>query len=158
VRKARTVVLTPEDHATLDAWASPAAPEQRRAIRARIVLEAARGAPNGAIARHLGVHAETVALWRGRFAARGLDGIRHDAPRSGSGRRAEPGLVDRIVRTTLEVEPPSGRWTTRSLAASLHVNHMLVFRVWRSHGLGPGTRVRGAGPGLTAPSAERTDG
>ncbi|OAV77134.1 transposase [Dietzia sp. 111N12-1] len=56
--------------------------EQRDVLRARIVLAAARGDSNAAIAAHLGVHVDTVRKWRGRFALQRLEGLR-DLPRSG---------------------------------------------------------------------------
>ncbi len=157
MRRAPSIHLTPEDAELLDRWASSTSARDRRARRARIVLSASRGGSNGQIARALGVHPETVALWRGRFAAHGLEGVRQEAPRSGTGRRSPAGIVDRIIRTTLEVEPPDGRWSTRSLASALNVNHMLVYRVWKSRGLVP-THGRGIGPVLTIRTAERTDG
>jgi transposase len=156
VRRAPVVVLSSADLDQLEAWIRDA-PSSRRARRSRIVVAASRGGSNGQIARLLAVHPETVALWRGRFAAHGIEGIRHDAPRPGTGRRAPPGIVDRIIRTTLEVEPPQGRWTTRSLASALNVNHMLVYRVWKSQGLRPPSG-RGIGPILTVRKADGKDG
>jgi transposase len=153
VRRAPRIVLSTEDIDQLEAWARSSSPTDRRARRARIVLAASAGGSNGQIARSIGVRPETVALWRGRFAAHGIEGVRRDAPRPGSGRRAPAGVVDRIIRTTLEVEPPQGRWTTRSLASALNVNHMLVYRVWKSRGLAPSTG-RGIGPVLTVRKAE----
>jgi hypothetical protein len=45
-------------------------------------------------------------------------------------------MTERILRTTREERPPDGgRWTTRSLARTLRVNHMLVHRVWQAEGL-----------------------
>lgn len=43
--------------------------EVRAVLRARIVLAAADGLANGAIARELEVSVNTVCKWRGRFAA-----------------------------------------------------------------------------------------
>jgi hypothetical protein len=42
----------------------------------------------------------------------------------------------RILRTTWQ-PPPDGhpRWSTRLLARTLRVNHMQVYRVWKSHGI-----------------------
>jgi transposase len=137
MRRAPRIALTADERAELERWvAAPGAPE-RSVRRARIVLDAADGGTNGQIARSIGVHPDTVALWRGRFLAGRLEAIRHEAPRPGSGRRAPPGLIDRIIRMTLEVQPPSGQWTTRSLAHTLQVNHMMVYRVWKAHGLAP---------------------
>ncbi len=54
----------------------------RDKLRARIVLDAARGLSNAAIARRCVVTVDTVRKWRGRFAADGLDGL-VDRARSG---------------------------------------------------------------------------
>ncbi|MGC1287081.1 MAG: helix-turn-helix domain-containing protein, partial [Streptosporangiaceae bacterium] len=54
----------------------------RDRLRARIVLAAAAGMANTAIARELGVCADTVRKWRRRFAASRLAGLK-DSPRSG---------------------------------------------------------------------------
>src|SRR2546421_6721076 len=58
----------------------------RDRLRPQIVLAAARGHPNARIAAGLGVGVDTVRKWRGRFAARGLDGLA-DRPRPGRPRR-----------------------------------------------------------------------
>ena len=64
----------------------------RLAQRARIVLHASTGATNREVAERAGVSIPTVALWRGRYAEHGLDGL-GDLPRQ---RPAERGL--RAVR------------------------------------------------------------
>ena len=56
------------------------------AMRAEIVLLAADGLTNLAIAERLGITRVTVATWRGRFAARRLDGL-VDEPRPGAPRK-----------------------------------------------------------------------
>src|SRR5712691_10855657 len=56
------------------------------AMRAEIVLLAADGATNLAIAERLGVTRVTVATWRKRFAAKRLDGLA-DEPRPGAPRK-----------------------------------------------------------------------
>lgn len=52
------------------------------AQRARIVLLAADGASNTAIAAQVGVSRPTVIGWRERYQAKGIDGL-HDEDRSG---------------------------------------------------------------------------
>lgn len=56
--------------------------EVRVVLRAWIVLAAADGPANGAIARELEISVNIVRKWGGRFAALGPDGLR-DAERSG---------------------------------------------------------------------------
>jgi transposase-like protein len=78
--QAMQVVLEEEVRAKLERTASSARAEVRAALRARIVLAAACGDSNVAIARAQRVSVNTVRKWRRRFAATGLPGLQ-DAPR-----------------------------------------------------------------------------
>src|SRR6266487_2100570 len=65
--------------------------QQRQVTRARIVLGAAAGLANAAIARKLGIAPNSVGKWRKRFCLEGVDGL---ADRKRSGRpRAFPAAV-----------------------------------------------------------------
>lgn len=64
--------------------------EVRAVLRAKIVLAAADGLANGAIARELEISVNTVRKWRGRFAALGPEGLR-DAERPGRPKAYGPG-------------------------------------------------------------------
>ena len=94
----------------------------RDRLRAQIVLAAARGHPNARIAAGLGISVDTVRKWRGRFAARGLDGLR-DRPRPGRPRRIS--AADRAAVVALACQLPAAtgvplsRWTGPELAAEL---------------------------------------
>ena len=70
----------------------------RAVLRTRIVLAAADGLTNGAIARKLEFSVNTVRKRRGRFAALGPDGVR-DAKRSGAPRSYGPEVRVVIVTT-----------------------------------------------------------
>ncbi len=136
MRHAPTIALAPEEEKILLGWASDPSHGERRARRSRIVLGAARGRTNAEIAAELATSPETVARWRSRFRVTGLDGMEREAPRSGDARRIPPALVARILDATTDAQgAPSGGWSTRSLAKALRVNHMLVHRVWKAHGL-----------------------
>ena len=136
MRRASPVSLTPLERAQLETWAASTSPS-RLTVRARVVLDAALGRTNREIAQRIGVHRETVGRWRRRFAYHRLEGILRDAPRSGRRSVLSSGLAERILLwTAARPAPNRGRWTTRSLARALHVNHMVVHRVWRAHGLG----------------------
>jgi transposase len=76
----------------------------RAVLRARIVLAAANGLANGAMARELAVSVNTVRKWRGRFAAQGLDGLL-DAERSGQPKAHGPEVRVAILATATS-EPP----------------------------------------------------
>ncbi|MGC2205440.1 MAG: helix-turn-helix domain-containing protein [Thermoplasmata archaeon] len=131
-----TLRLLPTEERLLRRWAAEEGGGSRRARRARIVLELARGASHREIAHRTGLHPETVARWHRRFLANRIEGLQQEAPRVRPYHSAASAIVERIVRTTKDQRSPDGRpWTTRSLARELRVNHMLVHRVWQSHGL-----------------------
>jgi transposase len=74
------------------------------ARRAEIVLLAADGMTNVAIAERLGITRVTVAMWCRRFAAKRLDGL-VDEPRPGASRKIGDEKIAEVVTTTLETMP-----------------------------------------------------
>ena len=91
----------------------------RAVLRARIVLAAADGRANGAIARELKVSVNTVRKWRGRFATGGLDGLQ-DAKRSERPRTYGPHVRVAIVATATSAPPhPEATWSHRAIAAQV---------------------------------------
>ena len=56
-------------------WVSAFGTPQQVALRSRIVLAAAEGQSDNAIAQSLDLNRKTVMLWRGRFAEEGLDSL-----------------------------------------------------------------------------------
>ncbi|WP_406405996.1 IS630 family transposase [Streptomyces sp. NBC_01643] len=91
----------------------------RAVLRARIVLAAAEGLSNGAIARDLAVSVNTVRKWRGRFAALGRDGLK-DAARSGRPKAYGPQVTVAIVAAATSAPPhPEATWSHRTIAAQV---------------------------------------
>ncbi|WP_218130056.1 helix-turn-helix domain-containing protein, partial [Pseudonocardia oroxyli] len=88
--------LSDEERETLNRWARRAKSSQALALRSRIVLAAAEGESNKAIAARLGCHAVTVGKWRARFAKVGLDGLL-DEPRPGAPRKITDDQVEAVV-------------------------------------------------------------
>src|SRR4051812_4195371 len=107
MRTAPSVVLSPEERATLAIWERGRSFPMRLVQRARIVMMAGDGVSNQDIARELGVSRPTVQLWRERFLALRLAGLEQDAPRPGR----LPSISDRKVRAviaaTLCTKPPA---------------------------------------------------
>src|SRR5215218_4390738 len=92
----------------------------RDVLRARIVLAAADGQANAAIARRLGLCADTVRKWRARFCAEGLAGLA-DRHRPGR-RRTFPATAEAEVKALAcalpaETGAPLARWSAAELAA-----------------------------------------
>ena len=111
---------------------------QKIALRARIVLQAAAGKANLAIARELGVSRPTVLLWRGRFANAGVPGILADAPRPGRKKALSPEQVQAVVEATLHTRPPGQtHWSVREMAKAQGLSRMAVQRIWKEHQLQP---------------------
>jgi transposase len=101
---------------------------QRLVLRARIVLAAAEGKENAAIARELGCSVNTVRTWRGRFAVEGIPGI-FDRPRSGRPETHGPSARLAIVATVTLV-PPDGEsaWSHSMIARHLRERGLVISR------------------------------
>jgi transposase len=135
-----SLALTDDERAKLSDWAARPTAQQRLAQRARIVLAAADGHGNTAIAAEAGVTLPTVRKWRGRFAESRLDGLT-DEPRPGAPRSITDAQVERAVTRTLESKPEDAtHWSTRGLAAALGLSQTAVCRIWHAFGLKPHLR------------------
>jgi transposase len=111
---------------------------QKIALRARIVLRAAEGVANVAIAKELRVSRPTVLLWRERFACMGVPGIMADAPRPGRKNALSPEQVQAVVEATLHTRPPGQtHWSIREMAKAQGLSRMAVQRIWKQHNLQP---------------------
>ncbi len=138
MRIAVAITLTDEERKTLETWKRGRSTPARLVLRAKIVLLAAAGWENQAIAEELGSTRRIVGVWRKRFAERRVAGIEKDAPRPGrpSPQRAE--LTARILQATLHEKPEGAtHWSTRSLAEHLGTDKSRVQRVWNAHQLQP---------------------
>ncbi|HSW43598.1 MAG TPA: IS630 family transposase [Patescibacteria group bacterium] len=131
------LVINEPERAELRALARAGRTEQRIASRARIVLRAADGRPNRAIAAELGVSPMTVLLWRRRFERERLPGLR-DAARPGREPTYGREERDRVIARTLE-PPPDGttHWSARRMAARTGISITTVQRIWAEAGLKP---------------------
>jgi transposase len=107
------------------------------AMRAEIVLLAADGYANSAIARTVGATRKTVQSWRRRFARDRLDGL-DDEPRCGAPRKIGDDRIEEIVTQTLEARPANAtHWSTRGMAKASGVSASSVHRIWRAFCLQP---------------------
>jgi transposase len=128
-KPATEVKLTPEDAETLHKWCRTSTTEQRLALRARVVLAAARNESTTRIASRENVRRATVSKWRQRYARQGLRGLQ-DGPRPGPRRRYSEATQQRVLKQ-LDQPPPPGyaRWNGRLLAEAL--GDVSPRQVWR---------------------------
>ena len=115
------------------------------ALRARIVLWAAKGRRRKDIAELAGVSARTVDRTKTRYTAHGLAGL-VEKKRGGGKEQVPPrtrGRVIALTKTTPPLESGLSHWSTRTLAAYLKrtegitVSFHYVARVWREENLKP---------------------
>ena len=138
MREAPRVSLTSAQRAQLEKWCRGGSVPYRLVVRSWIVLLAGSGKSNREIARVLHVNPITVARWRSRFALFGPEGLRNEAPRTGSPRPMPEPTVLRILDKTRVKRPPGvAPWSSRSLGQEVGVSHTAVRRVWRKYGVSP---------------------
>ena len=133
-----SVGLSPEQRQKIQEWNAAHGTPQQVALRCRIVLGAAEGEADSAIARRLSVNRNTVILWRKRFLESGLDGLWDIA--SGRGRKPiyDMDKVAAIVEATLQTKPAGmTHWSCRTLAEQQGVSKSTVNNIWRAHNLQP---------------------
>jgi len=131
------LVVGDDDRRTLERWTARRRTSQALALRARIILRAADGTSNSAVAAQLHICDATVGKWRQRFLARGVGGLL-DEPRCGAPRRITDDQVEQVVVKTLETTPANAtHWSTRSMAAASGLSRPTVHRIWRAFGLQP---------------------
>src|SRR5208337_922389 len=134
--RAQTPILNRDERERLHAIVRRATSTRRDIFRAQIILGAADGLSNQAIADQHKTRPATVSKWRSRFLAQRLAGL-GEAPRSGKPARYDAGAEQRILRQ-LEGPPPAGyaRWNGALLAAALQdISDDQIWRVLRKHGI-----------------------
>jgi len=106
--------------------------------RARIIQMAANGLPGQRIAHDLGISRPTIQLWRERFLALRLEGLKKDAPRPGRLASIPDRKVRAVIEATLHTRPPAAtHWSVRTMARAQGISRMAVQRIWTQHNLKP---------------------
>src|SRR5271170_3920975 len=131
------IVLSERERGELEARVRRRKISQADAMRAAIVLLAADGLNNCAIADEIGTSRMTVLTWRKRFAAHRLDGL-DDEPRCGAPRKIGDDKIADVVTKTLETMPSHAtHWSTRSMAKASGLSVSTVHRIWNAFSLQP---------------------
>jgi transposase/transcriptional regulator with XRE-family HTH domain len=137
-RELPVLVMSPTEQQQIGQWLSAHGTPQQVALRCRIVLAAAEGHAESAIARQLGTNRKTVALWRGRFAQRGPESLWQIAPGRGRKSTYGPEKIKAIVEATLQTKPAGmTHWSCRRMAKAQGVSKSTVSNIWRSHRVKP---------------------
>jgi transposase len=105
-RHAQPVRLTQKERQALESLTRRGTAEQRQVMRAQIALLADDGHSTAAIAQALDMSMQTVSLWRGRLARKGVQGLQEGA-RPGRPRRI--GEAARLELMALACEPAEVR-------------------------------------------------
>ena len=137
MRRAPVIELSAEEHTELQRTARSNRSSVREVFRARIVLLAAEGQENRAIAEQMHTRPDTVSKWRRRFAEQRMAGL---IDRPGRGRKPHFGreVIERIVDDTVHRTPEQAtHWSTRTMAKHAGVSHTTVQRIWHAHELKP---------------------
>jgi transposase len=136
-RPVAQISLTPEQRAQLISWSRRHKTAQALAMRSRIVLLAASGQSNGAIAQQLSTRQQTVGKWRRRFADLGTDGLL-DEPRPGTPLKLSDAQVEQVLTRTLESQPEAAtHWSSREMAKACGLSQSTISRIWRAFSLQP---------------------
>jgi transposase len=146
--KALAIMLTVEEREQLKANVQRGDSAGPLAERSRMILLAADGLSNEAIAARLGVRGVTVGTWRRRFSSKRIAGL-CDERRAGRPRVIDDAKIREVVAATLETTDGSRNWSTRSMAKQMGMSQSAISRIWRAFGLeSPGpTNAKRAGRG-----------
>jgi Homeodomain-like domain len=130
--------LQDADEQQLRQWLAAFGTPQQVALRSQIVLAAAEGQSDNAIAQQLEVNRKTVTLWRARFTQEGLDSLWEVAPGRGRKPTYGPEKIQSIVDATLRSKPKGmTQWSCRLMAARQGVSKSTINNIWQSHNLKP---------------------
>ena len=133
----KQIEVSVEDRLELERIVRAVSSEVRMVERAQIVLAAAEGLKGVEIAERVGCSEPTVVKWRGRYAERGIEGLR-DAPRSGAPLTHGPETRALLIAKACTRPEPTAegarreRWTYEELGAEVGMSasqaHVILSR------------------------------
>jgi transposase len=131
------LVLSAEEQAQVSALAASRSLPHALVARAQLVLWAAQGESNSAIAERLGWSMATVGKWRRRFVEQRMAGL-HDELRPGRPRSYGDEQVAALINRVLRSKPQHAtHWSVRLVAEETDVSKSTVARYLALFGLQP---------------------
>jgi len=131
------LVLSAEEQAQVSALAASRSLPHALVARAQLVLWAAQGESNSAIAGRLGWSMPTVGKWRRRFVEQRVSGL-HDELRAGRPRTYGDEQVAQLINRVLRSKPKNAtHWSVRSVADETGISKSTVARYFALFGLQP---------------------
>lgn len=132
------LVLSPDQRSELQRWVVALGTPQQVALRCRIILAAAAGKTELAIAAENGVNRKTVRLWRERFRSGGPQALWEIAAGRGRKPSYDAARIKAVIDATLQTKPKGNtHWSCRTMAVAQGIGKSSVSRIWRSHNIKP---------------------
>ncbi|MGH6869817.1 MAG: IS630 family transposase, partial [Methylocella sp.] len=131
------LAVAPEDRLELELVVRSEKTPQRIAWRAQIVLGAAEGKSNNALAKELKTSRPTVLEWRQRFAEGGIKALSEDRPRGRSFDPLARAKQAEVMTRTQKPPTPATQWSCRRMAKICGISKASVQRIWQANGLKP---------------------
>jgi transposase len=135
--KTHVVTLNTDERKQLQKLARSRSLPHALVRRAKIILMAAKGTANTAIAEKLQISNPTVGYWCKRFGTQGIAGL-YDLPSGGRPRTYSDEEVARLMQQALEQRPErDSHWSTRTFADATPLSKSTVHRYFTLFGLQP---------------------
>lgn len=135
--KSIPLVLPNADRLELESWSRKRNIESNDRRIARLLLLLSEGYTYQEISDRLGCGMGFISRWKKRYEQEGLSGLysRYQGRKVVS---LTPKMEAKILSWTRK-KPSDGstHWSTRKLARKLNVDHMMIARTWRKHGIKP---------------------
>ncbi|HUL13813.1 MAG TPA: IS630 family transposase [Methylococcaceae bacterium] len=138
MRTPMKITLSEEDRSTLNRWVKSRAVGDKQTLRAKIVLMTADGCTTQEIMQTLKVSNPTLNVWRRRYQACGLEGLKKGKTRPSRVPPLSTEKVQEVLTLTASGKPAAAtHWSCRTLARQVGISRMAVHRIWRAHKLKP---------------------
>ena len=130
MRIAVEIVLSDEEVAHLRKLSKSRSVSVRLAERSRIFFLADAGMTNEEIGCELDITRQKAGRWREHYAESGLEGISHDAYRSGRKPKISSRKVNKVINLTTQTTPENAtHWSQRLMSEKAGISMSSVGRV-----------------------------